>query len=102
MLREKARARAVAARRALDGTADDSGISTTRVSGTASLPPNAKPRDLTHVRPEHPHWPLVVMTVLTQLSVGAFATVWLLQLLGAAPGLGVTVREEAVKKYRLC
>ena len=30
------------------------------------------------VRPEHPHWPLVVMTVLTQLSVGAFASIWLL------------------------
>jgi Fe-S-cluster-containing dehydrogenase component/DMSO reductase anchor subunit len=80
---------ALAARRALDGTADDSSISTTRVSGTASLPPNAKPRDLTHVRPEHPHWPLVVMTVLTQLSVGAFATVWLLHMLGAVPGLGI-------------
>ncbi len=79
---------ALAARRALDGTADDSSISTTRVSGTASLPPNAKPRDLTHVRPEHPHWPLVVMTVLTQLSVGAFATVWLLHMLGALPAWG--------------
>ncbi len=43
-----------------------------------------RPRDLTHVAPEHPHWPLVVMTVLTQLSVGAFATIWLLQLLGAS------------------
>ncbi len=36
-----------------------------------------------------PHWPLVVMTVLTQLSVGAFATIWLLQLLGASTRLGV-------------
>ena len=55
----------------------------------ADLPPNARPRDITHVKPEHPHWPLVVMTVLTQLSVGAFATIWLLQLLGAAGRLGV-------------
>jgi DMSO reductase iron-sulfur subunit len=78
----------VAARRAAEATADDHSLSTTRVSG-ASLPPNAKPRDLTHVKPEHPHWPLVVMTVLTQLSVGAFATVWLLQVLGAATRLGV-------------
>src|SRR5204862_1707162 len=46
---------ALTARQALDGTADDFSVSTTRVSGTASLPPNAKPRDLTHVRPEHPH-----------------------------------------------
>src|SRR4029453_954220 len=80
---------ALAARRALDGTADDSSISPTRGPGTARLPPNAKPRDLTHVRPEHPHWPLVVMTVLTQLSVGAFATVWLLHMLGAVPGLAL-------------
>ena len=43
--------------------------------------------DLTHVAPEHPHWPLVVMTVLTQLSVGAFVAIWLLQLLGAATRL---------------
>ena len=39
--------------------------------------------------PSDPHWPLVVMTVLTQLSVGAFATIWLLQLLGASTRLGV-------------
>ena len=42
-----------------------------------------------HVGPSEPHWPLVVMTVLTQLSVGAFATIWLLQLLGASTRLGV-------------
>ena len=41
------------------------------------------------MRPEAPHWPLVVMTVLTQLSVGAFATIWLLQLAGATARLGV-------------
>ena len=50
----------------------------------ATLPPNARPIDLTHVRPAEPHWPLVVMTVLTQLSVGAFAAIWLLQLAGAS------------------
>ena len=68
-------------------TADFS-VSTTRVSG-ADLAPNARPRDLTHIKPEHPHWPLVVMTVLTQLSVGAFATIWLLQVMGGATRLGV-------------
>jgi len=40
------------------------------------------------VCPEDPHWPLVMMTVLTQLSVGAFAAIWLLQLLGGAMRLG--------------
>jgi formate dehydrogenase iron-sulfur subunit len=79
---------AVASRTVAEAPGEDFSISTTRVSG-ADLPPNAKPRDITHVKPDHPHWPLVVMTVLTQLSVGAFATVWLLQLLGEATRLGL-------------
>ena len=68
---------------------DDSSLSTTRITLPDDLPPNAKPRDITHVKPEHPHWPLVIMTVLTQMSVGAFTTIWLLQLLGASSGLGI-------------
>jgi Fe-S-cluster-containing dehydrogenase component/DMSO reductase anchor subunit len=68
-------------------TADGS-LSTTRVTLPADLPPNASPRDATHVTPAEPHWPLVIMTVLTQLSVGAFATIWLLQILGAGAHLG--------------
>jgi DMSO reductase anchor subunit len=63
-------------------------MSTTRVT-PRELPPNAHPVDMFHVQPEHPHWPLVVMTVLTQLSVGAFATIWLLNLFGATTGLGI-------------
>ena len=46
------------------------------------------------VKPEHPHWPLVVMTVLTQLSVGAFAAIWLLQIarrVGAAEHRGTWI-----------
>jgi Fe-S-cluster-containing dehydrogenase component/DMSO reductase anchor subunit len=69
-------------------TGDDS-LSATRITLPANLPPNAAPRDITHVVPDHPHWPLVVMTVLTQLAVGAFTTVWLLQLLGASTHLDV-------------
>ena len=67
----------------------DSSLSATRITLPDNMPPNAQPRDITHVVPEHPHWPLVVMTVLTQLSVGAFTTIWLLQLLGASTRLGV-------------
>ena len=78
----------LASPRATETPVEDFSLSTTRVSG-ANLPPNARPRDITHVKPEHPHWPLVVMTVLTQLSVGAFATIWLQQVLGAAGRLGV-------------
>ncbi len=66
----------------------DGSLSTTRVTMPRRLPPDAKPVGLTHVVPEHPHWSLVFMTVLTQLSVGAFAAIWLLQLLGNATRLG--------------
>jgi Fe-S-cluster-containing dehydrogenase component/DMSO reductase anchor subunit len=65
----------------------DHSVSTTRVT-PRQLPPDSRPVDITHVHPEHPHWSLIVMTVLTQLSVGAFATIWLLHLLGAATRLG--------------
>jgi Fe-S-cluster-containing dehydrogenase component/DMSO reductase anchor subunit len=74
----------------------DSSLSATRVTLPEALPPNARPRDITHVTPEHPHWPLVFMTVLTQLSVGAFATIWLLELLGAARLGGAAVASLTV------
>ncbi|MBI4888661.1 MAG: dimethyl sulfoxide reductase anchor subunit, partial [Acidobacteria bacterium] len=80
--------RAAAAAAAPGTPAADGSVSTTRLTLPARMAPNARPRDVTHVRPEPPHWPLIVMTVLTQLSVGAFVTIWLLQLLGAASGLG--------------
>jgi len=67
----------------------DSSVSTTRITLPERLPPNAKPVDLVHLKPGEPHWPLVVMTVFTQLSVGTFAAIWILQLAGASTGLGV-------------
>jgi formate dehydrogenase iron-sulfur subunit len=69
-------------------SADDS-LSTTRITLPASLPPDTRKVDLNRVRPEHPHWPLVFMTVLTQLSVGAFAAIWLLQVLGQPARLNI-------------
>jgi Fe-S-cluster-containing dehydrogenase component/DMSO reductase anchor subunit len=69
--------------------ANDGSLSTTRITPPDDLPPNARPRDITHVTPEHAHWSLILMTVLTQLSVGAFATIWLLQLLGINTRLGL-------------
>ena len=52
--------------------------------------PGHRPADTQRVEPEHPHWPLVFMLVLTQLSVGAFAVLWLLELLGKSRrGLGL-------------
>ena len=69
--------------------AADQSISTTRITLPRNLPPNARPVDIASLTIAEPHWPLIVMTVLTQLSVGAFATIWLLQLLGGSQRLGV-------------
>ena len=45
------------------------------------LPRNMVPADYHTVRPEQAHWPLILMLVLTQLSVGAFLAERLLELL---------------------
>ena len=58
-------------------SADDS-ISTTRVTLPANLSPDMGRVDTNRVEPEHPHWPLVFMLVLTQLCVGALIALWLL------------------------
>ena len=70
-------------------SADDS-ISTTRVTLPEDLLPNTGRVDTQRIEPESPHWPLVVMLVLTQLSVGAFAVLWLLDALGAGAGLSLS------------
>ena len=69
-------------------SADDS-ISSTRMTLPENLPPNMQKADLSRVKPERPHFPLVVMTVLTQLSVGTFSTIWLLEAFGKAPQLRI-------------
>jgi formate dehydrogenase iron-sulfur subunit len=67
-------------------SADDS-ISTTRVTLPENLAPDTGRVDTQRILPEHPHWPLVFMLVLTQLSAGAFAALWILDTLrGAASG----------------
>ena len=62
-------------------SADDT-VSTTRVTLPDDLPLDAERADSYRVRPAKPHYSLVLMTVLTQISVAAFATVWMLSLLG--------------------
>jgi formate dehydrogenase iron-sulfur subunit len=74
----------------------DGSLSTTRVTIPAHLPPNGRPVDLSHLTPEHPHWSLVFMTVLTQLSVGTFVVIWLLQLMGQTTRLGVAAMTSLV------
>ncbi len=59
-------------------------ISTTRVTLPESMPSESRKADYHRVRPEHPHLPLVAMTVLTQLAVGALCCIWLLEALGRA------------------
>lgn len=70
-------------------SADDS-ISTTRVTLPTDLLPGTGRVDTQRIVPEQPHWPLVFMLVLTQLSVGAFVVLWLLDLLGAPSGLALS------------
>lgn len=51
---------------------------TTNYKTTRVFPRNLLPADYYSVNPQHPHWPLIIMLVLTQLSVGAFAVgMWL-------------------------
>lgn len=45
---------------------------TTTYKTKRPFPRNLLPADYYRVNPQHAHWPLVVMLVLTQLSVGAF------------------------------
>lgn len=47
---------------------------TTTYKSRRVFPRNLLPADYYSISPQHPHWPLVLMLVLTQLSVGAFAT----------------------------
>ena len=51
-------------------------LPTTRYVTQKDLTPDMASIDATIFEPEHPHMPLVVMLVLTQLSVGAFCVEW--------------------------
>lgn len=56
-------------------------LPTTTYKTRRVFPRNLLPADYYSVNPQHPHWPLIVMLVLTQLSVGAFAVGLVLDLL---------------------
>jgi len=60
---------------------------TTHYKTNRAFPRNALPADYYSVRPEHAHWPLVSMLVLTQLSVGAFLMELIAELLSDGRGL---------------
>lgn len=65
-------------------SADDS-ISTTHIQLPPKMPGDTGRVDLSCLRPEHAHSPLIVMTVLTQLSVGAFTSIGILQAFSTQP-----------------
>lgn len=47
---------------------------TTRYTSKKPIPAGVRAGDAHALRPQHPHWPLIGLLVLTQLSVGALAT----------------------------
>jgi formate dehydrogenase iron-sulfur subunit len=63
-------------------------LPTTHFKTSRVFPRNTLPADYAAVNPQHPHWPLIVMLVLTQLSVGAFVVGFLLE--HAIPSAGVS------------
>lgn len=46
---------------------------TTRYVSRQPLPANAQAADVSALRPQHPHWPLVIMLTLLPVSVGCYA-----------------------------
>jgi Fe-S-cluster-containing dehydrogenase component/DMSO reductase anchor subunit len=71
-------------------------LPTTSYKTARPFPRNLLPADYFRVNPQHAHWPLVVMLVLTQLSVGAFSVGLILEqwlrgsMLGALRSLHAT------------
>ena len=55
-----------------DAPASNYTYPTTRYKTSRSWPANMVSVDYLNVKPEHAHWPLVFMLILTQLSVGTF------------------------------
>jgi len=62
----------------------DTTLSTTKITVPPNIADNFRKADEYRVRPEHPHWPLIVMLVLTQMSVGTFAVLAAFQAAGSA------------------
>jgi DMSO reductase iron-sulfur subunit len=65
-------------------------ISTTRITVPNDAPPDTGRVDTQRIHPEPAHWPLVFMLVLTQLAVGAFTALWLLDAVGTHAGVGAS------------
>jgi formate dehydrogenase iron-sulfur subunit len=62
-------------------------LSTTRVTLPAEMPWNIDRVDRLQPSLQDPHWPLVFMLTLTQMSVGAILCIWILATLRHTPAL---------------
>lgn len=71
-------------------------LPTTVFKTSRPLPRNLLPADYYSAAPQHAHWPLVFMLVLTQMSVGAFAAEQLPGWLIAAPDKAVIAQMRPV------
>lgn len=69
-------------------------LSTTRITLSEYFPENVLRANRHRIEPERPHASLVIMTVLTQLAVGGFLTLWLGGLLAH-----ITSFLEPLKKF---
>jgi formate dehydrogenase iron-sulfur subunit len=61
-------------------------LPTTEYVSRRALPRNLKPADYYSIRPEHAHWPLILMLVLTQAAVGTLTAHGVLARVGSMPG----------------
>jgi DMSO reductase anchor subunit/NAD-dependent dihydropyrimidine dehydrogenase PreA subunit len=65
---------------------------TTRFHSSKTIPDNARAADAVALRLEHPHWPLAIMLILTQLAAGVHAMQgWLHSRGTAAPYLALAI-----------
>jgi formate dehydrogenase iron-sulfur subunit len=64
----------------------DSGYTkpTTKYFSQRGIPKNAEPANAHSLRLEHPHWPLIVMLLFSQLAVGMFLTVAVMAMVSAS------------------
>lgn len=71
----------------------DSGYTkpTTKYFSKSGIPKNAEPADAHALRLEHPHWPLIIMLLFSQLAVGMFVTSAVMATVSASSSLPVTL-----------
>lgn len=70
---------------------------TTTYKTSRVFPRNMLPADYHAVSPQRPHWPLIIMLVLTQLSVGAIATGIVLEMVVDTSSLAAFHKLHAAK-----